>query len=208
MPSFHLASNYSKAAVRTYIERKLCHSQSTLDEHVHLNFVVGRHYLCEAPVSDAADASVPDAPPRMNKCVLLGHLQEGYDVELVEPSRRRFCVKALHSLPVQSPDDCDWSDEAYAHDSRLVLAAIAAHFPLFQMSHRRPEPLHRVPWPIKFYHPPGSTIVRSQMHFDEVDYGISFAPFLSEDVMPGVTGAQRDQLMKTVRKQCACCCCV
>lgn len=197
MPSFHLSSDYSKAAVRSYIERKLCHAKSTLDEHLHMNFVVGKRYLCEVSDSNPMDASIL-SPPRMQECVLVNRLEQEYEVELSD--RRLVRVKALQALPVEPLDDCDWSDEAYARDSPLVLATIAAHFPHFQLLHRRPEPQHRTPWPIKFYHPPGTLNVRSKMDFDEVDYGILFAPFVSEAVMPDLTGTQREWLMKTVRR--------
>lgn len=105
-------------------------------------------------------------------------------------------VDISHSLSLQAVDD---SDEAYARDSPQILAAIAADFPHFRMEHRRPEPQHRTPWPIKFYHPPGSQHVRSRMDFDEVDYGIHFSPFLADAMLPNLSGEQRTWLMKTVR---------
>jgi hypothetical protein len=202
MPSFHLSSKYSKAAVKSYIERKLCHAQSTLDEYLHLKFVVGKRYLCELPDADPTQASADLAPSRMQQCVLVSRLEQEYEVQLADEFRRLVRVKTLHALPVQPQDDCDWSDEAYARDSISVLAAIAADFPHFQLLQRRPEPQRRISWPIKFYHPPGTSNVRSKMDFDEVDYGTSFAPFVSEAMMPSLTGAQREWLMKTVCRFC------
>lgn len=204
MPSFHLSSDFSKAAVKLYIERKLNHAKATLDEHAHLKFVVGRRYQCDWPSTEPMDASVPAAPAQMQECVLVAHLDNEYEVELVaDQSRRRVRVKTLTALPVAPVDDCDWSDEAYARDSAQVLAIIAADFPHFQMLHRMPEPQHRTAWPIKFYFP-GTLNVRSKMDFDEVDYGIFFAPFVSEAMLPSLTGDQREWLMKTVRSWRSC----
>ena len=201
MSSFRLSSAYSKAAVRLYIERKLGHAKATLHEHLHLKFVVGKRYRCEVHDSDSMDTSMDSASRPMQECVLIRHLDGEYEVELAaaDQCHRLVRVKILHEIHVETVDDCDWSDEAYTRDSPQVLAAIAADFPYFRMEHRRPEPQHRTPWPIKFYHPPGSQHVRSRMDFDEVDYGIHFSPFLSDAMLPNLSGEKRTWLMKTVR---------
>ncbi len=199
MPSFHLSSAHSKAAVRVYIERKMLHAKSTLEEHLHMKFVVGKRYLCELPAPDSMDDSMGSPALRLQECVLVQHLDAEYEVELVTLSETplRVRVKTLREIAVEPVDDCDWSDEAYARDSHLVLAAIAADVPGFQMLHCRPAAKHRTHWPIKFYYP--STLkVRSQMDFDEVDFGIHFSPFLSEAILPSLAGDSREQLMKTV----------
>jgi hypothetical protein len=204
MPSLHLSSAYSKSAVKCYLESKLAHAKATLDEHLNLKFVVGKRYLCEVPDLDSMHDSMEAAPLRTQECVLVQHLDAEYEVQLLGPdeSRRLVRVKALRELLVEPVDDCDWSDEAYARDSPLVLAAIAFEFPGFQMSHRSPEPQRRTHWPINFFYP-NTRNVRSKMDFDEVDFGILFAPFLSEAMLPSLTGESRERLMNTVRGCCA-----
>jgi hypothetical protein len=207
MSSFRLSSAYSKAAVRLYIERKLGHAKATLDEHLHLKFVVGKRYQCEVHDSDSVDTSMDSASRPMQECVLIRHLDGEYEVELAvaDQCNRLVRVKILREIHVEAVDDCDWSDEAYARDSPQVLAAIAVDFPYFRMEHHRPEPQHRTPWPIKFYYPHGTLNVRSKMEFDEVDYGIHFSPFLSDAMLPNLSGEKRTWLMKTVRSRCRLC---
>ena len=199
MPAFHLSSIYAKAAIRSYLERKLRHAKATLDEHAQLKFVVGRQYNCVLPAVDSTGMT-DSVAPRMEQCLLLRHLDGEYEVDLIrgDQERQRVKVKTLFEISVAPVDDCDWSDEAYARDSPQVLSLIAADFPSFQMVQRKPNPQSRVSWPIKFYHPPGSNIVRSKMDFDEVDYGISFMPFMSEAMLPSLTDDRREWLVKTV----------
>lgn len=202
-PSFHLSSHHSKAAVKSFLLSKLSHAKATFDEHLHLKFVAGKRYLCEVPESDFGfvSDSMASGQPRTTQCVLLRHLDDEYEVEIVGPDhiRTTMRVKTLREIPAEPVDDCDWSDEAYSRDCPSVLAAIAAHFPGFHMSNCVPTPQRRTHWPINFFYP-NSRTVRSSMDFDEVDYGIRFTPFLSEIMLPSLTGERREWLMATVRR--------
>lgn len=189
--------------MKIFLQSKLSHARATLDEHLHLKFVAGKRYLCEVPESDFGfvSDSMASGQPRTTQCVLLRHVDDEYEVEIVGPDQVQTTmrVKTLREIPVEPVDDCDWSDEAYARDSPSVLATIAAHFPRFHMSNCVPAPQRRTHWPINFFYPNTRT-VRSSMDFDEVDYGIRFAPFLSEVMLPSLTGKNREWLMATVRR--------
>jgi hypothetical protein len=206
--SFHLSSSFSRAAARAHVVRKLRHAKATLEEHALFKFVVGGHYECNAQNAshECADYSVQSGASCWQRCILVGRLQHEYEVELLS-DHRRLRVAVLREIPIQPVDSCDWSDAAYVQDTFWALDAIAADFPNFALGARGPQPLTRTLWPIMFYHPPGTSNVRAQMEFYDVDYGVHFAPFLSEAALPSLAGNKREALLKTVRWARAASCC-
>ncbi len=102
----------------------------------------------------------------------------------------------LSHLATSEPDGSfadnrdNYKSEAYNEHSGEILSCLAASFPDFKLLGRVPSRAIEAPYTVR------NASDGKCLEFTEVDLGMSFKPFFSEDFMPHCDGHQRARLMR------------
>jgi hypothetical protein len=94
------------------------------------------------------------------------------------------------------------SQDAYTQETAFALRAIAADFPRFELGDKVPRsdgtPIRKTfSVSFNFRSGPNRGKKKHEVIFDEIDYGISFAPFCVQEFLPSQSAEDHTMLMET-----------
>jgi len=94
------------------------------------------------------------------------------------------------------------SQDAYTQQTAFALRAIAADFLRFELGEKTPrsdQTLFRKKFSVSFNFRSGPNRGKKKYEvvFDEIDYGISFAPFCAQEFLPSLSAEDHTMLMET-----------